>query len=668
VTGVRIPGAKRWKAKRKARQEQERRLDELRAEWELRRQIEQEHAAGGGDHRPRGGLVSVLRRALFRGRRLLAPLVWLIVLALLGVVGAGVGYALVWLVVVAGWWLVRGRRRVDRVAERAYAAVCVTAVTGWLLGGDLGGWRWLVVGWAVLATPWWLHHWPRPRPPDPEPVQRPVDPVVQAWNDNIAAAGRAVAGSELYAPERTEHGRQWAIQTVPGQPGHTLGEILGKIPQISHGLREAQELVMIDKHPGTPDPTVYRLQVIEDSPIVRPVIYQGPRWEGGNILMGPHADGIGAALWRIYSQDSMWGGFLLGGTGSGKSRLTELLAIAVRAMSAAGMPTTILYLDGQAGASSPLLWKHATWRGGPAQANDLLCALERGLAMRQKWNVINGQEGFTPGRSPDGVTPGLPGVLVIIDEQHRIFTPQNGLRWANVARESRKAGMGVLGSDQYSDLEAFGGKDPLRAALLAGNGVVMRTLSNTAGDLIPGVALDPSTFPDMPGYGFKIPGTQSTERLAPFRGEYLPSVKDDVQYEDVLTREEWFERTADAELDEMTARAFGPLFTDRHRLAEEALRRAQAEVEGRELVDLTKRDRPSRVPLVSVPDVDDGNVDQEILRLLTGGPKERAELIAASRRSESSVKQGLTRLHRAGQIRRLRQGTYERVADAVPAA
>ncbi len=54
--------------------------------------------------------------------------------------------------------------------------------------------------------------------------------------------------------------------------------------------------------------------------------------------------------------------------------------------------------------------------------------------------------------------------------------------------------------------------------------------------------------------------------------------------------------------------------------------------------------------------------------MLTKGPMTRAEIIATSRRGESSVKQALTSLVRDGMIRRSERGVYAPVLAAVPAS
>lgn len=659
-----VPGGKR----RAARREQDRRYEQMRVELETRQRIEAELS---GKHAPAPAprRAGVARRLTFRGRKVLAPFAPLAVLWLAGLLAEATGSTVLavpalWLIGAAGWWMTRGAHRVDRTVERRYTAVCVAAGAVWLGWASAAGLPvadgWLILGWVVASLPWWVHHWPADRVDRPELEETAGDTIPERWAANVAAPGRALPGAVLHSPTLTEHGQAFTVQAVPGAPGQQIDQIHGKLPAIAQGLRSSLVRIVLDQDPNVEDTSVFRLQVIDRSPIQRPVYFDEPRWENGKILLGPYADGIGDAVWRLYTQNSMWGGFVLGGTGGGKTALMNLLALTVRAM-AATMPTTILYLDGQDGASSSTLWRHATWRGGPAEANDILCGLERALAIRQKWNRLHGLSGFTPGASPDGVEPGIPGVLTIIDEQHRIFNPNNGLRWANIAREGRKVGVQIISADQYSDLEAFGNKDVLRSSLLTGNGLALRTASRMASNLIPGLALDPCVFPDLPGYGYKIAATGSGERTAPFRARFLPDAKDAERIPDlpVPTVEEWFAKTADAPLDEMTARAFGPVFLDRHALAEQATQRARDEIAGRAPVEAAAA--------LAVVEDDSTTRGQILAELAKGRPMRPVDLERATGKSKSGVRDNLRALLADGLIVRGADG-YGLVGDAVPAA
>ncbi|MFC5992916.1 hypothetical protein ACFQE5_01675 [Pseudonocardia hispaniensis] len=616
---------------RRARREQQLRAAEIRA------------ALAAEPEPPRPRATRTGRRLLWRGRRILAPLVLLAGLWLAGSLLSGESPVAVGVaagVVAAGWWWMRLRHRLDRAVERAYAGALLGLGGGWLAWTAAAGVaatdQWLVLAGAVAAVPWWQHHWPR----DGRDVSEPEIPatILELWEQHVADQGGPVAGAQLYEPGVTEHGRSWSVQLVPGR--QPLARVLARLPEISQGLRQPIDRIVLEQHPDTNDPSIARLQIIDRSPIQDTVWFDRPRCEDGRLLLGPHADGIGEATWRLYTTNSIWGGFVLGGSGSGKSRLLEAMAVAARAMG----HTLIIYLDGQDGASSPILAKHATWAGGPAEAQMILGALERGMAIRQKHNRVHELAGFTPG-------PELPGVLCIVDECHRIFDSRTAVRWAAVAREGRKIGVAVLAASQHSGLETFGHSEPLRSSLLAGNGVALRTVSKMAGHLIPGLELDPYELPVLPGFGYLVAAPGSGARTAPFRARYLPDAKDAAERElPVPTVEDWFTTTADAPLDEMTARAFGPDFTARHERAA-ALRAADlAEISGAQLV---------RAPAV----VEAATTRDQVVTLLANGPMKRQDLIDQTGRSASAVKLALRELLEGRRVRRTdTHGVYELIA------
>lgn len=456
------------------------------------------------------------------------------------------------------------RRKLNRTVEWVYTAVCLVAVGGGLLFVSPAGTgvRWLntasIVTWAGLSLIWWCHH-------EVRWAGHARSLVVNRWNLYIRDGKGPMAGAELSDPVPFDHGDTHVLRLVPGK--QHLGTVQQHFPLIASGVRTPMHQLLVEPHPEHKDPSVLRFQVITRSPIERPVLFTGPKVVDGRIQLGPHADGLGTASWRIFTENSMHGGFLLGGTGSGKSRLLELIAIA--ALSAGAV---VIYLDGQSGASSPTLWKYATLRGGPDDATEILGALERGKAARQVYNRVHRLAGFTP-------SPELPGILVIVDECHILFTPKTADRWANLSREGRKVGIAEVGASQYSGLATFGGADPLRSTMLDGNGVAFRTSSKISAQLMPGLDLNPASFPSsMPGYGYYIPGSDPGARVAPFRAEWPPDATDKRKHPEigVPTVEEWFQRIPGPELDEVTVRAFGEVFTGRHAraAAQEAADRA----------------------------------------------------------------------------------------------
>jgi hypothetical protein len=509
-----------------------------------------------------GGAVGFRYRAQLRPFYVLAGLY----LAGLGAEASGNPPGVVALAVLIGvpavlFWL---RGTLQRRAEQLYALCCCAAGVAWLglaAAGMTGNRVVDVVGvlaWAVGAALWLREH--RVRDSDvPEQPQPPSTTFNERWDANIRDRNGQMKGAELSTPVPFEYGNTYSVQLVPG--GQHLATAQTSLPLIASGLRTPMAQLVLEQHPdlAETDPTVLRLRHVTRSPIKKTVYFEQPRFEDGKILLGLYADGIGEASFRLLSDDSMWGGFILGGTGSGKSRLLELIAVVCRWL---GMP--IIYLDGQSGASSPALWEHATWSGGPEDAPEVLAALERGAKKRSKYNRAHGLSGFEH-------TPARPGILTIADECHRIFTQPTGERWAEAARENRKLGMPILAASQAMGLATFGGEDALRSSLLYGNIIVGRTLSRISTGMIPGLDLDPTTFPAMPGYAYSVAVEGSDARTAPFRGRFLPSAKDRERHPEipVASSQEWFTQLPDPEVDRLTARGFGDPFLWRHELAEQ---------------------------------------------------------------------------------------------------
>lgn len=522
--------------------------------------------------RPTGGSV------VYRCRRQLAPHAIAAGLATAGGVGhlaaaaAPDGLLVVASVATVTFGLVAAgaavlRPRIDR-GRRRWAGLCALTGAGWVTLAAAVGLTWgtvallLAVEYA-LAARWWRRHriLLQGAVTLPERVRVPTA-TAELWAAHVANKGGALEGAALTHREDTEHGESYTVQLVPGRQYLSLAQ--GALPRISSGLRRPMDEIVLEAHPGwagKQDPSQLRLQVITRSPIKATVLFDRPRYTDGRILLGPYADGVGEATYRLYTANSMWGGFALGGTGSGKSRLLEGIGVTCRATG----HTVVFYLDGQDGASSPTLWRHATWAGGTEDASAMLAAIERIMRMRQKYNRAHGLAGFTP-------SAGMPGVLVVIDECHAIFADKNVKRWGHVARAGRKVGMAILAASQHYGLDTFGGAggDVLRSSLLAGNGLALRTTSRIAGQLMPGLALDPAELPALPGYGYSIAAPGSDGRTAPFRGRYLPDAADKAAVPElaVPTVEEWFELLGDVELDAMSAHAAGEVFLRRHEHAE----------------------------------------------------------------------------------------------------
>lgn len=613
-----------------------------------------------------------LRRLAWRARRVLAPFVALAVVGGAGLVVhlrdvPPVGAGLLAVLAAAAWWW-RRAEHLDRRVERRYAAVCLAASCGWLVWAAVVGpwWTPLATGWVVLALPWLRHHWPRPRVdvPDVEPLG---DPIIALWDAHVADQQGALPGSRLVDPTPFEHGTEYRVLLVPGR--QPLDTVRAAHPRLAQGIRTPAHRVVVEQHPDTEDPAVGRLRHVAVSPVRDTQWLQRPRWDDrARIMLGPHADGMGSAVWRTYVRNGLYGGLIVGSQGHGKTRLMESLAVATRAMSAATWPTVTVYVDGQDGASSPLLWRHATLRCGPDDLGEMLDALARVMRLRQQFNRVHGLAGFTPGASPDGGrTPGLPGVLVYADEFHRLTADKAHARaWTSVAREGRKVGLAVIAGDQDLGLDVFGGMETLRACLLAGNGLAFHVASSTTGGLVPGFSgVRPENIPAIPGFAYKVAAPHSGERTAPFRASYMPDEKDRDDHPDlpVPTVEEWFERTSDAPLDDMTARAFGSLYADREGREARARAAALAEIEGTAPQGPSEGGGVGERAVITSPGK--RTTADVIMDLLGESPRKRDELAALVEAEhgtgKDAVKQALQRLLADRRVLRTGHGMYERV-------
>lgn len=560
------------------------------------------------------------------------------------------------------FWL---RGSLERRAEQVYALACCAAGTAWLglAAAGLTGNRVVdvlgVITWSVAAGLWLRAHRVRDVPEPPKATTT----LNERWNTNIRDRVGQMKGAELSNPVPFEHGNTYSVQLVPG--AQHLATAQTSLPLIVSGLRTPQDQLVLEQHPdhAATDPTILRLQHVTRSPIKRTVYFDEPRFAGGRIPLGLYADGVGEAFFQLFAKDSMLGGYLLGGSGSGKSRLLEQIAVVCRWL---GIP--VIYLDGQRGASSPALWEHAIWSGGPEDAETILAGLEGAAKIRNKYNVRHKLHGFEH-------SPELPGVLTIVDECHRIFRPETGERWGEAARENRKLGLPILAASQVMGLETFGGKDALRSSLLAGNILVGRTLSRISTGMIPGLDLDPTTFPRIPGYFYSVAVDESDARTAPFRGNFLPSEKDkkDDPAIPVWSAMEWFGDLPDATVDDMTGRGLGEAFLRRHEIAEQ--RRQQLLVELGEApddgpvvvsgVDLPGEDEPSEEPSTAAP----GTVIDAVLALPWGQHPEqtRAQIIDGTGCGTSAVQKALKQLTDSGRLERAGHGYY-RLAGGQEAA
>jgi hypothetical protein len=379
--------------------------------------------------------------------------------------------------------------------------------------------------------------------------------IIADWDTNAAVKDGPAPGSRLFDPEPGRYGWAFTLKLSPGK--QVFPAILSHLDKIASALDVGVTALVLEQHPDHQAPHWCRLQVITDSPITGDVDFDGPRrhsiWNAkpgyGILEIGPYADGSGEALWQLYTPGSMWSGVVIGAPGIGKSRVIENIVISAISEG----DTEFWFIDPNQGASSPALARHADWFTTDQGAGDVLEALLAILDARGEESGVEGWTGFTP-------SPARPGLLVVIDESHRVFTPDNAVLWARVAREGRKLGVALLVVSQYAGLETFGNKEALRSCIMVGNAIAMHVRSKSGKGLMAGLEVDPLKLPNIPGYGFTL-ATENNPRTAPFRNRNTAPAGDDAM------ADRWLAQQPRPGLDTLSATATlaaGTAYRDRH--------------------------------------------------------------------------------------------------------
>ncbi|MGH8878482.1 MAG: hypothetical protein ACRD0P_14250, partial [Stackebrandtia sp.] len=484
------------------------------------------------------------------------------------------------------------RRRGRRGAVHWVATLA--AAGGWLAWTTLAGLTFasvlaMVAGGCLLS----LRHWRQHRIPVPGERTPTVEPVEEdenfgptmLWAQYIGSNNGALPGSYLSNETDTPTGVRYDLHLVPGT--QSIETARGVLPRLRTGLHvtPGQDLIM-EAHP-TLSEAVVQLTLVRRSPLLDPeksVAWPGPTYnrETGDLDLGPYVDGDGMARWKLISDNRLYGGFLSGATGSGKSLMMASLALA-----AAGEGGVIWYIDPQRGASYPWLADRADWTArSEAEALVMLQAARRVKELRQDYLALHGGEGYQSSSDK-------PELLIVIDECHRVFRDERAQGLADeIAREGGKCGAAIVAASQVATLDVFGpqkGQDSLRSSLAATNIVVLRTKSANTARVLPGVDVDPTKFPRIPGYAYLVDDT-GKRRNAPFRGYYLTN----------QARDEWESQITWRSLDPASAQAAGPDYVRRQEKAQQALAAIAARIaaaeEGRAIPSTPSSSRPQPNP------------------------------------------------------------------------
>lgn len=409
--------------------------------------------------------------------------------------------------------VLRARKRGSEWARRL--VVGGAASVAWLVAAPYGvepvSIAALVAGEYVMAARWWQANRPgyptddtdEPAAPEPEPLT-PVEQIIADWDEYIACNGGPLEKSRLIAPQEHEHGYAFTLQLRRGR--QTLTTAIAALDKLASGLDCGVDQIIVESHPLLKGEANCRFQLITDSPISGPVVFDGPRRRDGLLELGPYADGSGEALYRLYTPGSMWSGVIIGGTGIGKSRVVENIVISALS----GGDTEYWYVDPARGGSSPALARHADWFATAEEAEAVLDAAIAILEARADENSVEDWTGFTASQQ-------RPGLLIVVEECHNVFTSDTAKRWARITREGRKVGLALICVSQKSSLDTFGGEDAIRSSTLEGNALVLRSTSNQTGPMMAGLQVDPKTLPKIPGYAYVQGSEETGVRTAPFR-------------------------------------------------------------------------------------------------------------------------------------------------------
>lgn len=466
----------------------------------------------------------------------------------------------------------RDERRRSRWRRRILAATW-TGVAWLSLAATLGP-SWgltaaLLAGTVAYGAGWWRDiritaGTPQPAEETREEVDDlPADEMAVQWDRTIGAKGGALPGSRLTNHEVRGDSQSWQIRLVRG--AQSIDSVRQQLPLIETALGVPRDRLAFEpdpEHPYLVRMTILSRRQIDEvvewtEPTYREEIHVRERmgkrkeWVEGWLEPGRYIDGGGRVRIPLIGEDSVRNCAFVGGQGSGKSTLMTQMALS--AMSSGRV--VIWYLDGQDGASSPELLRHADWAPtGPQREQVMVDALERVYAARGQMLKARQWRGWPS-------TPEHPAIVVVVDECHVFWQSGSELetRWHRLATMGRKVGIAYWPATQYPELRSFFGSMNFRGLMMQWSCVALRTKGGSAKGLLE-ADVDPSALPNVPGVGIIVGGKAGEVRTAPFRADYL----------DELAAEYWLERIPCPPLDSYSAHAAGPAYALRHEAAEEA--------------------------------------------------------------------------------------------------
>lgn len=485
----------------------------------------------------------------------------------------------------AGVWLI------------AVILISPATFTAWWMSGLVGLLALLALGsrfWAHHRVPHILEVAEEAAAPPPPPGEHPV---ARKWRTRVANSSGCLPRTKIADLVDEPYGVRGRLHLVPGK--QTIDSARSVAGYIATALGVSTADVLIEHVEPTeaepkPDSSILDIKIITTGLLTKKIPLEGDRLvldgDAVSIRLGPYVDGDGEALWRLYTTDSIWGGFVAGSTGSGKSGLIDGLALGIWQTGT----TILIYLDPKNGGSSPRIFDRAHWSVGndPATWNAILAGLIEVIEARGLENSARLKtSGFAPSRE-------RPGIVVIAEECHAMITGANAHLWGRAGREGRAAGVQTIYASQIYGLQTFAGDDAVRSSATAGNTVALRVSRNQA-SMIADIPLDPSSLPKITGVGLCDAG-----REVPFKAAWAPSEVTAAQMDAAL-------ETAPQELDPLAAGAFdagsGGLYSRRHEIADQQVHDAEDRLRAYE-AGRTPTAREETGPQMALPNLVEGVV------------------------------------------------------------
>jgi hypothetical protein len=323
------------------------------------------------------------------------------------------------------------------LAERAYAALLVTADGGWLAAATVAGPlrtplpQALAIGSGVLAIPWWANHRRRAR------VR--VERKLEAWP--VIAESVGLAGSRVMSAVVTVWGWQARFGLARGQ---TIADVITKLSAIESGLGTIRGAARA--YP-TPDNRAHRfeLRVLEIDPHADAIAWPGPSVTSITqpIDLGPFedAEACRVLLLRLHA--------LLGGmSGAGKSGGINVLMGNLTAC----RDVVIWAIDLKRGMElqpwASCIGRLATT---PQQARILLRDAVAVLEARAGYLTATGQRVWVP-------SPEFPALIIVIDEYAELADDaSDATKFADsIARRGRAPAVTLIAATQRPTQKAMG--------------------------------------------------------------------------------------------------------------------------------------------------------------------------------------------------------------------